>query len=86
MAKSRTQRYYDRNPKARAKKAKYDKTFGSSPKQKAKRAELGRKRYADKKKGKKIAGKDYDHATGRYVSPKVNRGRKGEGGRKNKRK
>tara|TARA_R100001443_G_scaffold44468_1_gene57411 strand:+ start:13294 stop:13449 length:156 start_codon:yes stop_codon:yes gene_type:complete len=47
-----------------------------------KRAELKRIRRKAAKKGLKIKGKDYDHATGRFVKPSVNRGRKGEGGRK----
>jgi len=83
---SRSAKYYRDNPKARKKKAATDKKINARSDQKAKRRELGRKRYADKKAGKKIDGKDYDHATKRYVSPKTNRGRKGEGGRKKKKK
>lgn len=81
----KTARYYKSNPDARKKKAATDKKINSRSEQKTKRAELGRKRYKDEKAGKKIKGKDYDHATGRYTSPKANRGRKGEGGRKKKR-
>jgi len=82
MALSKSARYYRENPEARAKKAQTDKKINSRPSQKAKRRELERKRYADRKAGKDIEGKDYDHATGRYTTPKDNRGRKGEGGRK----
>jgi hypothetical protein len=90
MALGRTARYYKygstvpgksnpgRAKKARKVKSKKDKEINSRPEQKAKRAELGRKRY---KKGG-IKGKDYDHAVGKFVDPKVNRGRAGEGGRK----
>jgi hypothetical protein len=82
MALGKTARYYNANPKAKAKKARTDKKINARTEQKSKRAELGRIRTADEKKGKNIKGKDYDHATCRYETPKVNRGRKGEGGRK----
>ncbi len=36
----KTAKYYAENPKARAKKAAYDKEFGKKPEQRAKRAEL----------------------------------------------
>jgi hypothetical protein len=74
-------KYYQTHPEARKKKAATDKKINARTDQKAKRAELGRKRYADAKAGKAIKGKDFDHAVGKYVSPKVNRGRKGEGNR-----
>ncbi len=80
----KTARYYRLNPDARKKKAATDKKINARPEQKAKRRDLGRKRYNDEKNGKKIKGKDYDHATKRYTSLKANRGRKGEGGRKKK--
>lgn len=79
---SASAKYYRKNPKARKKKAKTDKEINSRPEQKKKRSESGSKRYAAKKAGKDIRNKDYDHATGRFVSSKTNRGRKGEGGRK----
>jgi hypothetical protein len=85
MALGKTAKYYKLNSEARKKKAATDKKINSRSDQKAKRAELCRKRYKDEKKGKNIKGKDYDHATGCYTSPKANRGRKGEGGRKKKR-
>jgi regulatory protein YycI of two-component signal transduction system YycFG len=76
--------YYRNNPEARKKKAATDKKINARPEQKKKRAESGRKRYAAKKAGKNIEGKDYDHAVKKFVPSKVNRGRKGEGGRKKK--
>tara|TARA_R110002074_G_scaffold189465_7_gene355293 strand:- start:2490 stop:2771 length:282 start_codon:yes stop_codon:yes gene_type:complete len=81
---SASARYYRENPKARKKKAATDKKINSRPEQKKKRSESGSKRYAAKKKGQNIKGKDYDHATNRFVASKTNRGRKGEGGRKRK--
>ncbi len=80
----RSTEFYRKNAKARAKKAAYDTTLNAKADQKAKRAELGRIRYAAKKAGKKVSGLDYDHKTRKFISPKVNRGRTGEGGRKRK--
>ena len=64
---------------ARKRKQAYDKKFSSSPEQKKKRADCNKKRKQAKKAGKNISGKDYDHATRRFVSTSTNRGRKGEG-------
>ena len=72
----KTAKYYAKNPKARKKKAATDKKINARPEQKKKRAELGRKRYADKKKGKDIDGKDYDHKQGKYIPPSKNRGQR----------
>jgi len=82
----RSTEYYRKNPDARKRKYKTDKKINARPEQKAKRRELGRKNYkTDKTKGKSYRkGKDYDHATKRYVSSSVNRGRRGEGARKRK--
>ena len=84
---SRTAKYYRDNPKARKKKQAYDAKHQKDPKQVKKRVESKRAKAKAKKAGRKI-GKhmDYDHAVGRFVSSKTNRGRKGEGGRKTKRK
>ena len=73
-AKSKSAKYYAKNAAARKKKANYDKKANAKPAAKAKRAELGRKRYADAKKGKNIKGRDYDHKTKSYMSPSKNRG------------
>lgn len=63
------------------KKREYDKKLSQSAEQKKKRAECNKKRAEAKSKGKNITGKDYDHATKRFVKTSTNRGRKGEGGR-----
>lgn len=73
-ALSRTAKYYRDNPEARKKKAATDKKINARPEQKAKRAESGRKRYAAKKSGKDVRGKDYDHKQGRFISSSANRG------------
>lgn len=74
--------YYRKNPKARKKKAAYDKKLGQRPEQTKKRVEANRARRKAKAAGKNIKGKDYDHATNSFVKSSTNRGRKGEGGRK----
>ena len=81
---SKSAQNYRKNAASRKKKAATDKKINSRPEQKKKRAEAGRKRYAAKKSGKNVSGKDYDHATNRFVSSSTNRGRKGEGARKKK--
>lgn len=63
------------------KKREYDKKLSSSTAQKKKRAECNKKRKQASAAGKNISGKDYDHATNRFVKTSTNRGRKGEGGR-----
>lgn len=73
--KGKTARYYDENPKAKKKKDDYNKEFNKKPEQRAKRSELTGIRRKAKKKGIKIDGKDYDHAVGKFVSVKANRGR-----------
>lgn len=71
---SRTAQFYDKNPEARAKKAAYDKKYNATPEQKKKRTEL---QAINRKKGThgNGDGKDYDHAVGRMVKAKTNRGR-----------
>ena len=81
MALSKSAKYYRDNKEAREKKKEYDTKLNQRPEQRAKRSELVKiNREADKKNVNR-KGKDYDHAVGRYVSVKTNRGRKGEGGR-----
>lgn len=63
------------------KKREYDTKLSQRPDQKKKRAECNKKRSEAKAKGKNINGKDYDHATNRFVKTSTNRGRKGEGAR-----
>lgn len=74
----RTTRYYKTHPRARKKKAAYDKQFGRKPEQRKKRAELVKhNREHDKKYGKASrAGKDASHTKRGIVYKKssVNRG------------
>lgn len=72
----RSTAFYKKSAKGRKVKAEYQKKFNAQEEQLAKRRELGKRRYKDKKKGKKIDGLDYDHATQTYEKPSVNRGRK----------
>lgn len=85
VAKSKSARYYASHPEARKKKAKTDKKINARPKQIKKRVEANTAVRKAKKAGRNIKGMDYDHAVGRFVKTSVNRGRKGEGGRKKKR-
>lgn len=74
--KSKSAKYYQSNPEARKKKAAYDKKFNQKPSQRKKRSELTQKNREADKRGVDRSGKDYDHAVGRYVSVKTNRGRR----------
>ncbi len=84
-ANSRTAKYYASNPKARAKKKKYDTKYHSSTERKKYRSELN---AARRKRG--IAGKgggDLSHTkSGRLVreSASKNRARQGANGRSTK--
>lgn len=79
---SRTARYYRTHPKARRKKAAYDKKFNQKPEQRRKRSELTVKnRQHDRKYGKASRkGKDLSHTSGGLVYKKssVNRGSKSD--------
>ena len=81
MALSKSAKYYRDNKEAREKKKEYDTKLNQRPEQRAKRSELVKINREADRKGVNRKGKDYDHAVGRYVSVKTNRGRKGEGGR-----
>lgn len=83
--KSKSAKYYAKNPAARKRKAATDKKINKRPAQVKKRVEANAARRKARAAGKNIKGKDYDHATGKFVKSKVNRGRKGEGGRRKKR-
>lgn len=72
---SNSAEYYRKNPEARKRKAATDKKINSRPEQVKKRVEANRKRREATKQGKNIKGKDYDHATNRFVKSSVNRGR-----------
>ena len=82
---SKSAKFYRDNPNSRAKKKAYDVELGKKKSQTKKRVEANRARRKAKAAGKDIKGKDYDHATKRFVKSSTNRGRKGEGGRKKKR-
>lgn len=79
---SRTARYYRTHPKARRKKAAYDKKFNQKPEQRRKRSELTVKnRRHDRKYGKASRkGKDLSHTSRGLVYKKssVNRGSKSD--------
>lgn len=84
MALSKSARYYRKNRKSAAKKKAYDAKLNKRPEQVKKRVEANRARRKAKAAGKNVNGMDYDHAKGKFVPTKENRGRKGEGGRKRK--
>lgn len=78
----RTTRYYRTHPRARRKKAAYDKKFNQKPEQRRKRSELTIKnRQHDKKYGKASRrGKDLSHTKNGLVYKKssANRGSKSD--------
>ncbi len=84
MALSKSAKYYRKNKAARDKKKKYDAKLNKRPEQVKKRVEANRAVRKRKASGKSNKGLDYDHAVGKFVKTKTNRGRKGEGGRKKK--
>ena len=69
-------------PIAARRKAIRDKRYAMTTDRKMKKAENQRKRRAALKRGMNLAGKDYDHTRGRFVSVKVNRGNGGRGTKK----
>jgi len=81
---SKSAEYYRNNAAARKKKAATDKKINARPAQVKKRVEANAARRKAKAAGKNIIGKDFDHAVGKFVKTKTNRGRVGEGGRKKK--
>ncbi len=84
-AKSRTAKYYASNPKARAKKKKYDTKFHSTTERKKYRAELNAARKKRKIYGR--GGPDMSHTKrGTLVreSASKNRARNGANGRSTK--
>ena len=84
-ARSRSARYYASNPKARAKKKKYDTSYHSTAERRAYRAKLAKARRKRKMMGK--GGADLSHTkSGRLVkeSPAKNRARQGANGKSTK--
>jgi hypothetical protein len=76
MAKSRSQQYYDKNPKSKKRKLEYDSEYQDNDKRRAYKRELERKRRKAAKRGMKIEGLDYDHATRRFIPQSLNRAKK----------
>ena len=84
-ARSKTARYYASNPKARAKKKKYDTAYHSTAERKDYRAKLSKARRKRGMMGK--GGPDLSHTkSGKLVkeSPSKNRARQGANGRSTK--
>jgi hypothetical protein len=69
------------SPEAAAAKAARDLAAAKTDDRKNKKAENQRLRRAALKKGISLAGKDYDHSKGKFVSVKDNRGEYGKGTR-----
>ena len=69
------------SPTAAKAKAERDLAYAKTDDRKAKKAENQRLRRAALKKGISLAGKDYDHSKGKFVSVKANRGEYGKGTR-----
>ncbi len=69
------------SPQAAADKAARDLAFAKTDDRREKKAENQRLRRSAKKKGVNLAGKDYDHSKGKFVSVKDNRGEYGKGTR-----
>jgi hypothetical protein len=76
MAKSRSQQYYDKNPKSKKRKLEYDSKYQDNDERRAYKRELERKRRRAAKRGMKIDGLDYDHATRRFIPQSLNRAKK----------
>lgn len=78
--KSRTAKFYAKNPEARKKKYAYDAKRNATPERREYRAELARERRARGIMGK--GGPDVSHASGggfKLEDPKKNRARNGHG-------
>ena len=71
----------DLSPQAAEDKAVRDLAAAKTDDRKNKKAENQRLRRVALKKGVNLAGKDYDHSKGKFVSVKDNRGEYGKGTR-----
>lgn len=74
-AKSRSAKYYQTHPKARAKKAAYDTKLNRRPAQITKREQANKMRARAKKRGENVTGKDWDHGSRRLIASSTNRGK-----------
>tara|TARA_R110000822_G_scaffold10982_2_gene40818 strand:- start:1387 stop:1671 length:285 start_codon:yes stop_codon:yes gene_type:complete len=75
-------RNYAENPESYRKKLAYDKKYNARPEKKASRAEHGRARYAAKKMGKVLTGRDMSRKSDGSFTPEAsstNRARNGHG-------
>jgi hypothetical protein len=73
---SRSKQYYDKNPKSKKRKLEYDSKYQDNDERRAYKRELERKRRKAAKRGMKIEGLDYDHATRRFIPQSLNRAKK----------
>ena len=73
---SRSNQYYDKNPKSKKRKLEYDSKYQDNDERRAYKRELERKRRRAAKRGMKIDGLDYDHATRRFIPQSLNRAKK----------
>jgi hypothetical protein len=73
---SRSKQYYDKNPKSKKRKLEYDSKYQDNDERRAYKRELERKRRRAAKRGMKIEGLDYDHATRKFIPQSLNRAKK----------
>lgn len=73
---SRSKQYYDKNPKSKKRKLEYDSKYQDNDERRAYKRELERKRRRAAKRGMKIDGMDYDHATRKFIPQSLNRAKK----------
>ena len=73
---SRSKQYYDKNPKSKKRKLEYDSEYQDNDERRAYKRLLSKKRYKAAKRGMKIEGMDYDHATRRFIPQSLNRAKK----------
>ena len=73
---SRSKKYYDKNPKSKKRKLEYDSQYQDNDERRAYKRELERKRRRAAKRGMKIDGLDYDHATRKFIPQSLNRAKK----------
>jgi len=73
---SRSKQHYDKNPKSKKRKLEYDSEYQDNDKRRAYKRELERKRRKAAKRGMKIEGLDYDHATRKFIPKSLNRAKK----------
>lgn len=81
MRAKRSTKYYQENPEARKKKAKYDKAYHSTPARRKYRAELNQKNREAGTYGNGD-GLDYDHGVRRMIKASTNRAKKMQEGGK----